>query len=239
VVVVLILWEALGRQAPIFASYPSAVAEAFIEITFIDNRLGPALLTTLHGLAVGFLIAATAGIAIGFVMGRVRVVDLVLDPYVSALYATPRIALIPLLVLWFGVGFELRVTVVVLSAIFPIIISVYVGAKHVDPDLVETAQAFAASQSQLLRTIIIPASLPFAFAGLRIGVARALIGITVAEMTAAITGTGALLVGFGRVLATDKLFVPVIVLGLLSILLAGVVQWAQRKAMPWEQIADG
>lgn len=239
VVVVFAAWEVFGRQAPIFASYPSAIALAAYEITIQTNRLLPALATTLEGLAVGFTIAATAGIVIGFAMARIRLVDLVLDPYVSALYATPRIALIPLLVLWFGVNFELRVTVVVLSAVFPIIINVYTGAKNVDVELLETASAFAATRWQQLRTVVVPASLPFMFAGLRIGVARSLIGVTVAEMTAAITGTGALLIAFGRVFATDRLFVPVIVLGLLSILLAETVHLIQRRAMPWRRSQVG
>ncbi|CAN5650142.1 ABC transporter permease [soil metagenome] len=235
VIVVIIVWETLGPQAPIFASYPSAIAVAAYEITVESNRLLPALATTLEGLVVGFVIAAVGGVVIGFAMARVRIIDLVLDPYVSALYATPRIALIPLLVLWFGVGFDLRVTVVVLSAIFPIIINVYTGAKNVDVDYLETAHAFAASRWQLLRTVVLPGSLPFVFAGLRIGVARSLIGVTVAEMTAAITGTGALLIAFGRAFATDRLFVPVLVLGVLSIILGELIHLAQRRAMPWRR----
>lgn len=239
VIIVGIAWEILGRQAPIFASYPSAIAVAAYEITIESNRLLPALATTLEGLIVGFVIAAVGGVVIGFAMARIRLVDLILDPYVSALYATPRIALIPLLVLWFGVDFELRVTVVVLSAIFPIIINVYTGAKNVDVEYLETARAFAASRWQLLRTVVLPGSLPFVFAGLRIGVARSLIGVTVAEMTAAITGTGALLIAFGRVFATDRLFVPVIVLGLLSILLGELIHLVQRRAMPWRRSQVG
>ena len=134
---------------------------------------------------------------------------------------------------------ELRVTVVVLSAIFPIIINVYTGARNVDAEYLEAAQAFAASRWQQLRTVIIPGSLPFVFAGLRIGVARSLIGVTVAEMTAAITGTGALLIAFGRAFATDRLFVPVIILGLLSIALGELVHLLQRRAMPWRRSALG
>jgi NitT/TauT family transport system permease protein len=239
VIAVGVIWEVFGRQAPIFASYPSAIAVAAYEITIESNRLLPALATTLEGLVVGFVIAAIGGVVIGFAMARVRLIDLILDPYVSALYATPRIALIPLLVLWFGVDFELRVTVVVLSAIFPIIINVYTGAKNVDVDYLETARAFAASRWQLMRTVVLPGSLPFVFAGLRIGVARSLIGVTVAEMTAAITGTGALLIAFGRVFATDRLFVPVIVLGLLSIMLGELIHVAQRRAMPWRRTEVG
>lgn len=233
---VLAIWEAFGRLNPRVASFPSEIAAAFVQLGFVENALVPAFATTLHGLAVGFIVAAVLGIAIGFAMGRIRLVDLILDPYVSALYATPRIALVPLLVLWVGIDFELRVTIVVLSAIFPIIINTYIGAKSVDRELLDTGLSFAAGPWQLLRTVVVPASLPYLFAGLRIGAARALVGIIVAEMAAAVTGTGQLIIQYGRFFETDKLFVPVIILGLFSILLAEVVYFIQRRATPWARV---
>lgn len=237
VIVVLGLWELFGRTAPIVASYPTAIWAAFIELAFVSNELLPAFATTLHGLVVGFAIAAVLGVVIGFAMGRIRLVDLILDPYVSALYATPRVALVPLLVLWVGIDFELRVTIVILSSIFPIIINTYIGAKSVDRELIDTGRAFAANGWQLLTTVVVPGSVPYLFAGLRIGVARALVGIIVAEMAAAVTGTGQLIIQFGRFFQTDRLFVPVIILGLFSIVLAELVYWAQRRASPWAQVA--
>jgi len=236
VIVVVAAWEIFGRLDPIIASYPSAIAAAFVELGFTEDVLLPAFATTLHGLVVGFAIAAVLGIVIGFGMGRVRLVDLILDPYVSALYATPRIALVPLLVLWVGIDFELRVTVVVLSAIFPIIINTYIGAKSVDRELLDTGRAFAANGSQLLTTVVVPASLPYLFAALRIGAARALVGIIVAEMTAAVTGTGRLIIQYGRFFETDRLFVPVIILGLFSIVLAEVIYFLQRRVTPWARV---
>lgn len=236
VVVVLGVWELLGRLDPIVASYPSAIGAAFVELAFVENVLVPAFATTLHGLVVGFAIAAVLGIVIGFAMGRIRLVDLILDPYVSALYATPRIALVPLLVLWVGIDFELRVTIVVLSAIFPIIINTYIGAKSVDRELLDAGRAFAANGWQLLITVVVPGSVPYLFAGLRIGVARALVGIIVAEMTAAVTGTGRLIIQYGRFFETDRLFVPVIILGLFSIALAELVYFLQRRATPWANV---
>jgi ABC-type nitrate/sulfonate/bicarbonate transport system permease component len=236
VIAVLVLWELLGRLDPIVASYPTAIAAAFVELAFVDNTLWPAFATTLQGLVVGFAISSVLGVVIGFAMGRIRLVDLILDPYVSALYATPRIALVPLLVLWVGIDFELRVTIVVLSSIFPIIINTYIGAKSVDRELLDTGRAFAANGWQMLTTVVVPASIPYLFAGLRIGVARALVGIIVAEMTAAVTGTGQLIIQYGRFFQTDKLFVPVIILGLFSIVLAELVYFLQRRATPWANV---
>jgi NitT/TauT family transport system permease protein len=229
IVVVGATWEILGRQAPVFASYPSAVASAFVDVAFTDGRLFPALSQTLAGMAVGFVIAMTLGMAIGFAMAMSRTVDIILDPYVNALYATPREALIPLLVLWAGVGFELRVTVVVLSAVFPIIINVHTGVKEVNTDYLETARVFVATRQQALRTVIIPGSLRFIFAGLRIGAARALTAITVAELAAAVTGMGALLLRFGQTLATDKVFALVLVIGVVGIVLGSSVQAIERR----------
>jgi NitT/TauT family transport system permease protein len=233
--VVLIAWEILGRLNPIVASYPTAIWEAFLQLSG-DGRLWEAFFVTFQGLFVGYVIAAVLGVTIGFAMGRMRIVDLVLDPYVSALYATPRIALVPLLVLWVGIDFELRVTIVVLSAIFPIIINTYIGAKNVDRELLDAGRAFAASDWQLLMTVVVPGSLPYLFAGLRIGVARALVGIIVAEMTAAVTGTGQLIIQFGRFFQTAELFVPIIFLGLFSIFLAESVYFIQRRVMPWARV---
>jgi NitT/TauT family transport system permease protein len=236
VVVVLLLWEAFGRLDPVVASYPSAIVAAFFDLGFTENQLAPAFATTLQGLVVGFAISAVLGIAIGFAMARSRLIDLILDPYVSALYATPRVALVPLLVLWVGIDFELRVTIVVLSSIFPIIINTYIGAKGVDRELIDAGRAFAANWWQLLTTVVMPGSLPYLFAGLRIGVARALVGIIVAEMTAAVTGTGQLIIQYGRFFQTDRLFVPVIILGLFSIVLAEVVYALQRRSTPWARV---
>jgi NitT/TauT family transport system permease protein len=226
-----VLWEILGRQQPLFASYPSAIAAAAVDLAFRDDRLVQALGSTLTGMAVGFAIATVAGVAIGLAMATIWLVDVVLDPYVNALYATPRVALIPLLVLWAGVGFELRVTVVVLSAIFPIIINVYAGVREVSPEYLDTARVFVASRRQTISTVVIPAALPFIFAGLRIGAARALTGITVAEMTAAVTGVGALLLTFSRTFATDRLFVVVVMIGILGILLGSGVQRLERRVI--------
>lgn len=234
IVVLLVVWELVGRINPLFTSYPSAVATGLVETTR-EGLLIPAFSATLQGFSVGFLIASVLGIAIGFAMGRSRLVEVMLDPYVSAIYAAPRITLIPLLVLWVGIDFELRVTIVVLSAIFPMIITVHHGTKAVRREFLDVAATFRASRLQILRTVIIPDTLPYVFAALRIGIQRSLIGIVVAEMAAALSGTGKLLIDFGRFFQTDRLLGPVIVLGLMSILLSRSLTWLQTWVMPWER----
>lgn len=236
VVVVLGLWEVLGRQAPLFTSYPTAIVGGFYQIAVVQNQVAPALQITLTALVAGFAIAATVGIAIGLAMGLVRVVDVILDPYVSAIYSTPRIVLVPVLILWLGIGFEVRVTMAVLTAIFPIIINTRAGVKSVDRELLDTGRAFTASRWQRLRTVVAPASAPLIFTGLRIGISRALEGVIIAEMTAAVTGTGYLLLNYGRYFQSDKLMGPVILIGLISIALARMVRLVERRLMPWASL---
>jgi ABC-type nitrate/sulfonate/bicarbonate transport system permease component len=237
VIGVLAIWEVLGRQAPLFTSYPTAIAVGFYNVAIVKNELLPALASTLYGLALGYTIAAALGIAIGYAMGLSRVAEIALNPYVSALYSTPRIVLVPVMILWLGIGLEVRVAMAILTSIFPIIINTYVGVKSVDGELIDTGRAFMASRWQRIRTIVLPASMPLVFTGLRLGISRALEGIVVAEMTAAITGTGALLLNYGRFFQTDRLMGPVILLGLISITLAGIVKLTQDRLMKWNRQA--
>lgn len=224
-------WEILGRQRPVFASYPTQILDAATR-TLIPDVL-PAFAATSVGFVLGFVISIVFGIAIGLAMARSRLLDLALAPYMNALYATPRIALIPVLILWFGIAFELRVTIVVLSAIFPVIINTYSGARAIDREHVDIGRAFTANRWQLLTTVVFPASLPFIYAGVRIGLARAMSGVIVAEMTASVTGVGRLIIDYSKYLRTDNLFVALFVLGFISLILTAGLTWLKRRTMPW------
>lgn len=232
-VVVIAVWQLVGPLNPIILSYPTEILSSAWDLIVVEDRIIPAFATTLHALAVGLAVSIVGGVLLGFLMGRVQVAEVLLRPYVFALYATPRIALIPLLVLWFGIGFDMRVIVVILSAIFPIAVNAYQGARYIDPDYDETASAFVASRYQTLRTVVIPATVPFVFAGLRIGLIRGLVGVIVAEMTAAAVGTGRLLIQLGQFFQTGRLLVPTIILGLLGILFVWVLDSIQKKFAPW------
>jgi NitT/TauT family transport system permease protein len=235
ILVVLAAWEAYGRSHPLFTSYPTEILAAAPRI-FLPS-LVPALGSTLTGYSVGLLLAIPAAIAIGVAMGRNRLVDLILGPYVNALYVTPRIALIPLLVLWFGLDFRLRVAIVFLSAVFPIIVNTYAGMKEVDQALLDVGRVFTANRSQRLRTIVLPGSLPYIFTGLRLGVARALGGVIVAEMTASISGIGRLLGNYGRFFKVGELFVTIITIGILGLVLTMGLAFIQRRFAPWTAAA--
>lgn len=230
-VVVFGTWEVWGSARPFFASHPTAILQAASE-TFVPQVL-PAFLTTVTALMVGLAIAAPIGIAVGFAMGRVRLLDVALTPYINAIYATPRIALIPVLVLWVGISFELRLTIVALGAVFPMIINTYTGAKHVDRELLDTGYSFTANSRQILRTIVVPSSLPFMFAGFRIGIGRGVSGVIVAEMTSALTGLGRIMIENAKYFQIAEVFVAIMTLGVFSLFLFEGVARLQRRLTPW------
>lgn len=234
--VVLSVWELWGSQNRLFASHPTAIFEAATEIFF--PQVLPAFATTLTAMLVGMVLATPIGMAIGFAMARIRLIDVALTPYVYAIYATPRIALIPVLVLWLGIHFELRVTIVALGAVFPVIVNTYSGAKNVDAELLDTGRAFMARSGQLLRTVVIPATAPFVFAGIRIGLGRAVSGVIVAEMTAALTGIGRLLISHAKYFQTAELYVGIITLGIVALLLTEALARTQRRLTPWASATE-
>lgn len=233
IVLVLMLWEVVGRMNPLFSSYPTEIVLAAGDL-ITDGRLGRALLTTIWGLGAGYFLAVGIGVPLGFAMARIRTLEIALDPYVAALYATPRITLIPLLVLWVGVGFQLRLTIVVLSAVFPIIINVRDGAKEVDRNYIDVARSLAGNRWQILRTVVLPGSLPYVFVALRIGAQRAIIGVIVAEMTSAVAGTGRLLLDLAKFFRTGSVMVIILIIGFFSIFITWALRATQRLVSPWE-----
>jgi ABC-type nitrate/sulfonate/bicarbonate transport system permease component len=235
VVLTLGLWEWYGRGVdPIFMSYPTAILAAVPQM-IAKGELQRALLLTLQGLSVGFVLAIIFGIVIGLLMGRYRLFDYMLDVQISALYSTPNVALIPLLILWFGLGMTSKIAIVFLAAFFPIIVNTYGGVRNVSRGLVEIAEAEGASEAQIFGKIILPASLPFIMTGIRLAVGRAVVGMVVAEMFTAITGLGGAIVYYSNAFATDKLFVVIILLALLGVALTEGVKFLEVRLAPWKE----
>ena len=235
VMVVLSLWEVFGRQVnPLFLSYPSAIARAFVALLasgeFVKQALG-----SLQVFAIGLSAALVLGIAIGLLMGRYRLAEYLLDPYVYAFDATPRVALIPVLLLWFGLGNPSKIAIVFLSGLFPVLMNTFSGVRTVSAQLVDVGRAYGAGEGKIFSKIILPAALPFVMAGIRLAIGRALIGIITAEMFTAVTGLGALLIRYSSALATDKFFVPVIALALLGVVMSSAVEKLQKWLAPWKE----
>jgi ABC-type nitrate/sulfonate/bicarbonate transport system permease component len=233
IICVLIAWEIAGRRInPLFMSYPTAIARA--SVAMIENgELLKALLTSLRTLMVGFLTASVIGITMGLLIGRYRVVDAATDWLVTALYATPLIAVIPLVILWFGLGDKAKFFIVTILAVFPVLINTAAGVRNVPSQLIDVGNAFAANERQVFMKIIFPAVLPYIMTGLRLGVGRAIIAMVAAEFFTAITGLGALIVKYGNQYDTASMFVPILVLMFLGVTLSVVLRRVEEMFAPW------
>jgi NitT/TauT family transport system permease protein len=227
------VWEWYGRGVdPIFFSYPTAIVRAVPDM-ISTGVLGDAIISSCQSLFIGFVCAIVIGIIIGLVTGRYRLVNAALNAQITALYSTPTVALIPLLILWFGLGLQAKVAVVFLSAVFPIIIKTQGGTENVQGSLVEVGLVEGANEWQTFTKIIVPGALPYIMTGIRLSVGRAVVGMVVAEMFTAIAGLGGQIITYGNSFATDKLLVVVVVLALLGVILTQVTRRLEMLFAPW------
>ena len=235
IVVVIGAWEFFGRQVnPLFMSYPSAIAQAAVGLA-ASGELWVALASSLRTLLLGFVIASAIGVVLGLLIGRYRMVDAATDWLVNALYATPLVAVIPLVTLWFGLGDAAKLFIVSILSVFPVLINTAAGVRNVPAALVDVGSAFAANERQVFLKIILPASLPYMMTGLRLGIGRAIIGMVVAEFFTAITGLGAMIVKYGNAYDTASMFVPILLLMLLGVGLTTLVRRAEDAIAPWKR----
>jgi ABC-type nitrate/sulfonate/bicarbonate transport system permease component len=232
-VVVLGGWEYFGRQTnPVLFTYPTAVSQAAVQM-IASGELWKYLSQSLIVLFTGLALAAVFGIALGLVMARFWVIDIALDTYITALYSIPSVALVPVLVLWFGFEITAKTAVVFLFTFFPIVINTYQGVKNVDSHLTEVGRAFRCNERQLWVHIVLPAAVPFVVAGLRLAIGRGLIGMVLADLYTAITGIGYLISRYASIYRTDAMFVPVVTLGVLGITLTGLLRFIEKRVAPW------
>ena len=231
--VVLILWEIVGRHInPLFMSYPSAIARAGVAL-WDTGELASAMASSLRTLVAGFAAASLIGIALGLLIGRYRSVDAAPDWLVNALYATPLIAVIPLVVLWLGLGDAAKLFVVAMLAVFPMLINTAAGVRNVLRALIDVGTAFAASERQVFTKIILPAVVPFIMTGLRPGIGRAIIGMVAAEFFTAISGLGGLIVKYGNQYDTASMFVPILILMVMGVALTAIARKIEDMSAPW------
>lgn len=233
--VFLLVWELYGRQMnPILMSHPTAIALAFIDM-LASGELLKELLNSMRAFLAGFAASIVLGVLVGMLMGAYRRFEYAVDPFVNALYATPNVALIPLLILWVGLGLTAKICIVFLVAFFPIAVATYSGVKNISGSLVEIGRVYGASEWQLFQKIILPGSIPFIVTGVRLAVGRGVVGIVVAEFFTAISGLGGLIILYSNRFETDRMFVPIIVLALMGVLLTETVKIFERKVAPWKE----
>lgn len=234
VAVIGVAWQVYGSQNPLLLSDPAAVAGAFADMVS-DGTLGQGLTASLEVLGIGFGSGAVAGVLIGLVAGRSEVAAAVLEVPVNALYAVPAVALIPVIVLWFGFAVTTKAIVVLLFVVFPVLINTMRGVREVDPDLVEVARSFSSSERRMWIDLILPSALPYIVTGLRLAVGRALIGVIVAEYYTSLSGLGNLIATNASNFQTARMFVPVVVIAALGVILTALLELAERRLAQWRK----
>jgi sulfonate transport system permease protein len=232
-VVLLIVWEIVGPFiSPIFFTYPSKIAVAFYDLTLsgeLPYYLGQSLEVMIYGLTVALIV----GIPLGIAMARFRRLDWALDLPINALYATPLVAVVPLLVLWFGIYLKAKIIVVFLFAVFPVLINTYQGVRECDKNMLEVAKSFRSGEWAMWQDVLMPFAVPYIIAGIRLAIGRGLIGMIIAEFYTTISGLGFMITRYANVFEMDKVFVPVIVLMVLGVSLTSLLKWAGRRLAPW------
>lgn len=233
---VLGLWEAavdLGWASRLIVSSPSQVLVTGIAYISSHQFLVDGRTSALEFVS-GFGLAIVVGISLGFAIAWFRRLEHFLDPIINFLYASPRIAIAPLLIIWFGIGIGSKVAIIFLMAVFPIIINTALGVRSVDPDLTELSRSFSASDWQLLRTVVVPSSIPFIVTGVRIGMGVAFIGVVVGEFIASTSGIGFAIQQAASNFEVDMVFVGVIIVGVAGVLLTEALAHLEAKLARWK-----
>lgn len=233
VILGLAIWETLGRslQRTLLAP-PSEVVVTWFELV-LDGTLPTALAGSLQHMGLGYVLAALTAIPLGFLIGRSDIARWALNPYIDAIYSTPTVAYIPLIMVWFGLGFQARVFMVFIMCFFEMLIDTEQGISSISEEYLDVGRSFDLSWWKRQRTILLPASLPYVFTGLRIGVGRAVRGMIVAELFLAVVNLGALLEGSGASFDTSTQLAVIVTISIMGVFFQSGVMYAQRLAIPW------
>jgi NitT/TauT family transport system permease protein len=229
------IWQLVGAYVvhnSLFLATPIQAFGGMIDL-WKSGQLQTALVTSGEEFLIGFVLASIAGIVIGLLTASFRRVNLIAAPWISGIYASPTIALAPLLILWFGVGIWSKVAVVFLLVVFPMIVSTEAGIRTTDPHLVEAIRSFGATQGQIFTKVLLPSALPMILAGLRLGVGRGLIGVVVGELAGSRAGLGFIINNASQVFNMSQLFAGVIILSAAGIILTAGFERLETVLAPW------
>ncbi|MCY9666801.1 ABC transporter permease [Paenibacillus alginolyticus] len=235
ILIVLAAWEIIGRSGvvdPIFTSSPLQIWYAGIDYFSSGSGWIDLKVSGLEFLS-GFILAILVGIPVGIVMGWYRKIEALFDPIVNFLYSAPRIALMPLFIIWFGIDMSSKVAIIFLGAVFPIIINMIVGIRTIDPILLNVARSYKAKDYQIFRTIVLPSALPAVISGIRLGLGHALIGIVVGEMVASTSGIGYMMNQAGASYQTDLVFLGLILIAGCGVVFTELIRRLERRFDNW------
>lgn len=235
IITLLGLWQWFGTSSgdrALFASAPTRVIET-ARALIASGELATDVAVSGKEFLYGFGLAILTGIPLGILMGWYRYLEALFDPIVNFFYSTPRIAFLPLLIIWLGLGITSKVALVYTGAVFAILINTISGVKNLDQALLLQARSFCASDLQIFKTIALPGSVPFVISGLRLGLGHALIGVVVGELYAATSGVGYLIAVSGNVLQTDKVMVGVIIIAGMGVTCTAVLKRIEDHFQSW------
>jgi ABC-type nitrate/sulfonate/bicarbonate transport system permease component len=251
-IVVLLAWEGLERGwwasllepvagasaerlrlKPIFISSPTLVLQAAYRMFFVTGEMWRDLTWSALGYSLGLACAIAVGIPLGLAAGWYRRLSYAVEPFLAALNATPQVAFLPLIVIWVGTGMGARVLIIFLLAVLPLAINAHAAVRTTDPRLIAVARSFGASEARLFCSVILPSSIPFLLAGLRLAVGRGMIGVVVGEIYGSAAGVGAMISQSGARFETDKVFVGVLTIVTAGLILVGLIERIERHIELW------
>ena len=230
------VWQivAFRRIVPeLFLPGPADIANAFGAYV-AKGQIWPDMWISGQELMYGFFLSIAFGLPIGILMGWYKRMHQALDPFVTFFYSIPRVALTPLLIIWFGIGINSKIAVVFLGAVFAILINTAAGVRNLDPALIKAARSFGASDWQLFRTVVVPGSVPFILTGLRLGLGHALTGVVVGELVAAQAGVGLMMATAGATFQTSKVFVGLVIVATTGVLMTYVLSRIEQRFQSWK-----
>jgi NitT/TauT family transport system permease protein len=232
----LILWELMGNTFqvinPMFMSAPSLIWKAAIDM-FSSGEIYQDLYVSGIELFWGYILSVVVAVPFGIAIGWYKKMAYICDPFVNAMNATPRVALLPLVIIWLGIGILSKVGIIFLGAVFPILINTRDGVKTTPVNLLTAARSFGASEWMLFKTVVLPSTIPFIITGLRMGLGRAIVGVMVGELYAATAGIGFMITVAGATFQTDKVFVGVLIFALTGMICTELITRVERRFDKW------
>jgi ABC-type nitrate/sulfonate/bicarbonate transport system permease component len=240
----ILLWEllphivALKAGTKLFFAPPSAVAVTLWQM-FASGSIWAPLDASATGFAVGLGLAIVVAVPLGILIGRSETLNALLDPFVTAFNATPRLVFLPLLVLWFGLGLWSKVVIVFFGAIFPLLINTYEGVRNADRLLINVVRAFGAGEWDVARLVIVPNALPYIIVGLRLAIGRAVLGVVVSEFFGSSAGLGVVMVQAASQYHVDVVFAGIVVFTALSLAMTSLVKLLERRLARWRPQRPG
>jgi ABC-type nitrate/sulfonate/bicarbonate transport system permease component len=232
----LLAWELVGNTFqlinPMFMSAPSLIWKAAVQL-FGSGEIWNDLRVSGIEFGWGYLLSIVVGVPFGIAIGWYKRFSYICDPFVNAMNATPRVALLPLIIIWLGIGILSKIGIIFLGAVFPLVINARDGVKTTSVSLLSAARSFGASEWQIFRSVVVPSTVPFILTGLRLAVGRALIGVMVGELYAATAGIGFMITVAGATFQTDKVFVGVLIFAISGMVATDMIDRVERRFDKW------